>query len=203
MSETVPDNGINDNTDINGDPHHPRSFLSKNLLLLWDYHAKVQECLNRSILVAVTALLEHPDLPNKIDAMTQHYTEDLSRHHQAARQIGKDVPKLVGGFIAWQHQFLCQEFTTKARRAGSGLSKTSFGSPSTTVDLIPPTKHSKLAVPSHYAWVAGLLRFSAQRSSIPPDLAGGLATRFGAKMTMFFMLSLHIAHARDPEERRP
>jgi hypothetical protein len=113
MSETVPDNGINDTNDINGDPHHPRSFLSKNLLLLWDYavnivvefivavlsHAKVQECLNRSILVAVTALLEHPDLPNKIDSMTQHYTEDLSRHHQAARQIGKDVPKLVGGFM--------------------------------------------------------------------------------------------------------
>ncbi len=112
MSKTVPDKH-HDNNGTHDEHHEPRSFLSKKLLLLWDYavsvvvefivavlsHPKVQECLNHSIVVAVTALLEHPDLPNKIDAMTQHYTEDLSRHHLAARQIGKDVPKLVGGFM--------------------------------------------------------------------------------------------------------
>jgi hypothetical protein len=39
---------------------------------------------------------------------------------------------------AWQHQILRQAFTSKARRVGEGMSKTSFGSPTTTIDRIPP-----------------------------------------------------------------
>jgi hypothetical protein len=62
MSKTFPDKH-HDNNGTNDEHHEPRSFLSKKLLLLWDYavsvvvefivavlsHPKVQECLNHSI----------------------------------------------------------------------------------------------------------------------------------------------------------
>lgn len=51
-----------------------------------------------------------------------------------------DVAGLSETNTAWQHSFLRHEFTNRARRAGEGMSKTSFGSPSVEVDPIPPTE---------------------------------------------------------------
>ena len=96
-------------------PKQSRSFISRQLSLLWEFavntvadfiaailsHPKVQTSFNQLLLVAVTAVLEDPDgfIVNKLDAATRHYTEDFSRHSVAARQIGKDAPKLVSGFV--------------------------------------------------------------------------------------------------------
>ena len=130
-------------------------------------------------------------------------SEDYNYYLDHFRDLAVDIAGLAETNTAWQHQFLRQEFTNKARRAGSGLSKTSFGSPSTTVDLIPPNETFQAGGSITLclgSWTTAILD---PRSPIPPDWVGGLASRFGVKMTMSFMLSQHIAHARDPEERRP
>jgi hypothetical protein len=49
-----------------------------------------------------------------------------------------DVAGLAETNTAWQHKFLRYDFTTRARKAGNGMSKTSFRSPAATVDWIPP-----------------------------------------------------------------
>ncbi|KAI2507291.1 hypothetical protein MHU86_7127 [Fragilaria crotonensis] len=116
-------NGVNDdgvqNPSLPPLPPSPskrcRNFISRQLSLSWEFavnsiadfiaailsHPKVQASFNQLLLVAVTAVLEDPDgfIINKLDAATRHYTEDFSRHSVAARQIGKDAPKLVGGFV--------------------------------------------------------------------------------------------------------
>jgi hypothetical protein len=67
-----------------------------------------------------------------------HSTEDYDYYLDHFRDLQVDIAGLAETNTAWQHPFLCHEFTTRARKAGDGMSKTIFGSPSSTVDLIPP-----------------------------------------------------------------
>jgi hypothetical protein len=65
--------------------------------------------------------------------------EDYNYYCQQFRDLQIDVAGLAETNTAWQHQILRQAFTSKARRVGKGMSKTSFGSPTTTIDCrIPP-----------------------------------------------------------------
>jgi hypothetical protein len=64
--------------------------------------------------------------------------EDYNYYCQQFRDLQIDVAGLAETNTAWQHQILRQAFTSKARRVGEGMSKTSFGSPTTTIDRIPP-----------------------------------------------------------------
>ena len=69
-----------------------------------------------------------------------HSREDYIYYLDQFRDLQVDIAGLAETNTAWQHQFLRQEFTSQARRAGAGLSKTSFGSPSPSVDFIPSTE---------------------------------------------------------------
>ena len=69
-----------------------------------------------------------------------HSREDYDYYLDHFRALQVDIAGLAETNTAWQHQFLRHDFTTKARRSGAGLSKTSFGSPSKLVDPIPPTE---------------------------------------------------------------
>ena len=58
--------------------------------------------------------------------------------------ILQDLDIDIAGFsetnTAWQHNHLRYDFNSRARKAGNGLSKTSFSSPSQKVDHIPPNE---------------------------------------------------------------
>ena len=53
------------------------------------------------------------------------------------RDLQVDVARLSETNMAWQHQYLRHNFITRARKAGEGLAKTSFGSPSPEIDSLP------------------------------------------------------------------
>lgn len=110
-------------------PLHQRNFFSRHLFLLWNFavnliadfvaailsRPQVQDSFQQLLLRTITTLLEDPGLVDKLDAATRSYTEDLSRHSDAARQIGKDVPKLVGGFMGG----LLSNVVVATRRSGN------------------------------------------------------------------------------------
>jgi hypothetical protein len=56
------------------------------------------------------------------------------------RDLQVDFAGMSETNTAWQHQHLRHNFINRARKAGDGLAKTSFGSPSSTIDPIPPNE---------------------------------------------------------------
>lgn len=67
-----------------------------------------------------------------------HHRDDYDYYMAHLTDLNIDVAGLSETNTAWQHPFLRADFTTRARKAGNGMSKTSFGSPDATVDRIPP-----------------------------------------------------------------
>jgi hypothetical protein len=51
-----------------------------------------------------------------------------------------DFAGLSETITAWQHQFLRHDFSRRAQKAGVGLAKTSFGSPTQAIEFIPQNK---------------------------------------------------------------
>lgn len=66
--------------------------------------------------------------------------EDYEYYLTHLRDLQVDIAGMSETNTAWQHQYLRQTFITRARKAGDGLAKTSFGSPSTEIDYIPPNE---------------------------------------------------------------
>jgi hypothetical protein len=69
-----------------------------------------------------------------------HYanSEDYEYYLQHLRDIQVDIAGLSETNSAWQHQFLRHNFSSRARKAGDGLAKISYGSPTTEIEIIPP-----------------------------------------------------------------
>ena len=69
-----------------------------------------------------------------------HYSngEDYAYYLQHLRDIQIDMAGLSETNTAWQHQFLRYNFSNRARKAGDGLAKISYGSPSKDIDPITP-----------------------------------------------------------------
>ena len=63
--------------------------------------------------------------------------EDHQYYLTHLRDLHVDFAGLSETNTAWQHQYLRHNFITRARKAGDGLAKTSFGSPSPEIDEIP------------------------------------------------------------------
>lgn len=56
------------------------------------------------------------------------------------RDLQIDIAGLTETNTAWQHQSLRYNYNSRARKAGNGLAKTSFGSPSATIEQLPPNE---------------------------------------------------------------
>jgi hypothetical protein len=69
-----------------------------------------------------------------------HYSngEDYEYYLQHFRDLQIDIAGLSETNTAWQHQFLRHNFGARARKAGDGLAKISYGSPHRDIEVIPP-----------------------------------------------------------------
>jgi hypothetical protein len=69
-----------------------------------------------------------------------HYAsgEDQEYYMTHLRDLEIDIAGLAETNTAWQHQSLRYNFNVRARKAGEGLAKTSFGSPTPEIETIPP-----------------------------------------------------------------
>lgn len=69
-----------------------------------------------------------------------HYSsgEDYEYYLQHLRDAQVDIAGLSETNTAWQHQILRHNFCGRARKAGDGMSKTSFGSPTPAIETIHP-----------------------------------------------------------------
>ena len=69
-----------------------------------------------------------------------HYAfgEDQEYYLAHLRDLQIDIAGLSETNTAWQHQHLRYSFSSRARKAGDGMAKTSFGSPAKTIEDIPP-----------------------------------------------------------------
>lgn len=86
-----------------------RGFLSR----LWDAaveciadfisavlkHPKVQDAMQETLTVALHGVLEDPGTVAKIENISFAMVNDIGRHKDRARSIGKDAPLLVSGFV--------------------------------------------------------------------------------------------------------
>ena len=70
-----------------------------------------------------------------------HYSngEDYEYYLQHVRDIQVDIAGLSETNTAWQHQFLRHNFSSRARKAGEGLAKISYGSPTKQIETIHPS----------------------------------------------------------------
>ena len=66
--------------------------------------------------------------------------EDYEYYLTHLRDLQVDIAGMSETNTAWQHQYLRQTFMSRARKAGDGLAKISFGSPSVDIDYIPPNE---------------------------------------------------------------
>jgi hypothetical protein len=66
--------------------------------------------------------------------------EDYDYYLHHLRDLTVDLAGLSETNTAWQHNFLRHDFSSRARKAGDGLAKTSFGSPNIEIDRIPPNE---------------------------------------------------------------
>jgi hypothetical protein len=66
--------------------------------------------------------------------------EDYDYYLTHFRDLQIDIAGLSETNTAWKHPYLRHNFNTRARKAGNGLAKTSFGSPDSTIDNLPPTE---------------------------------------------------------------
>jgi hypothetical protein len=71
-----------------------------------------------------------------------HYAkgEDQEYYMTHLRDLDIDIAGLAETNTAWQHQSLRYNFNARARKAGEGLAKTSFGSPKPEIENIPPNE---------------------------------------------------------------
>jgi Reverse transcriptase (RNA-dependent DNA polymerase) len=71
-----------------------------------------------------------------------HYSngEDYEYYLQHLRDIQIDIAGLSETNTAWQHQHLRYNFSNRARKAGDGLAKISYGSPTKDIEAITPEK---------------------------------------------------------------
>jgi hypothetical protein len=104
-----------------------------------------------------------------------HSREDYIYYLDQFRDLQVDIAGLAETNTAWQHQFLRQEFTSQASTTSTGLSKTSFGSPSPSVDFIP--SNGNISSWRFINPVSGLLdyqQFLAPTLKTPQASVGGL-----------------------------
>mmetsp|Transcript_3442 Transcript_3442/g.5729 ORF Transcript_3442/g.5729 Transcript_3442/m.5729 type:complete len:144 (+) Transcript_3442:81-512(+) len=105
------DNGDGDNITIDESSiEEKKNTLSSNLYiyvvnLISEFvaailsHPKVSAALNTIIMTAMNCFMDQPDLADKIHNMSAAMMTDMGRHEDTARILGKDVPKLVSGFM--------------------------------------------------------------------------------------------------------
>lgn len=58
-------------------------------------HPKVQAATEQGIGRGMTQFIKSPAFREAMDDLASSMATDVGRHHETARQIGKDVPKLV------------------------------------------------------------------------------------------------------------
>ena len=66
--------------------------------------------------------------------------EDYDYYLSHFRDLQIDIAGLAETNTAWKHQYLRQNFNSRARKAGDGLAKTSYGSPDSMIEDIPPNE---------------------------------------------------------------
>lgn len=80
-------------------------------------------------------------LQNIKGLVSQYSTgEDQEYYMTHLRDLQIDIAGLTETNTAWQHQSLRYNYNSRARKAGNGLAKTSFGSPSATIEQLPPNE---------------------------------------------------------------
>lgn len=62
-------------------------------------HPRVQEAMDRCIGTSIHAFMEDPQFVDKVHEISSAVVVDISSHHDAARMLGKDSPKLMRGFV--------------------------------------------------------------------------------------------------------
>lgn len=67
-----------------------------------------------------------------------HNCDDHNYYLSHMRDLQVDIAGFAETNSAWQHLFLQHAFSKQARKAGDGMAKTSFGSPTQEVNSIPP-----------------------------------------------------------------